>query len=125
MIQMLFSLRFQAQLRRTRPELCKYIENAVVETIKASGGMVGFERRHISASFDEAAIGFWIDVLTVVETIVRIMEEADSELYGHLGILGRDLGEEGPLLFQTLPSGGTGIWCDPFVQMALAPYCVF
>jgi hypothetical protein len=66
-----------------------------MEAIKASGGTPGFERRYITASFDEKIIGFWIDILTVVETICKTMEEAASELYGYIAVLGRELEEIG------------------------------
>ncbi|GHV18584.1 hypothetical protein FACS189493_8060 [Spirochaetia bacterium] len=126
MIQLLFSLRYQAQLRRTRPELYDSLEDAVVDAIKASGGVVGFERRNIAASFDEGAIGFWLEMLTVLETILKTMEDAASELYGYIGILGLDLGEEGASIVRVLPSGGgIGLWCDYTVQRALAPYAIF
>ncbi|GHU84329.1 hypothetical protein FACS189473_1350 [Spirochaetia bacterium] len=130
MIQMLFSLRYQAQLRRTRPDLYKFIENSIIETITESGGAIGQERRCISASFDEKAIGFWLDMLTVLERILKILEDASSELYGYVCLMGVDLTENGLTLIRALPSngtasGGTGIWCDYPVQRALAPYAVF
>jgi hypothetical protein len=122
---MLFSLRYQAQLRRTRPELYKFLEKSIIETITESGGSVGQERRCISASFDEKAIGFWLDMLTVLERILQTLENASSELYGYVCLMGTDLTENGLTLVRTLPSGGTGIWCDYPVQRALSPYAVF
>ncbi|MDR2069908.1 MAG: hypothetical protein LBP81_00620 [Treponema sp.] len=125
MIRILFSLRFQAQLRRTRPVLYKSIENSIAEAIKASGGIPGFERRHITAVFDEKIIGFWIDILTVVETIGKTMDDAASELYGYIAVLGRNLRDETMQYFRLIASGEGGIWCDPHVQKALAVYGAF
>ncbi|GHV89299.1 hypothetical protein AGMMS50267_16590 [Spirochaetia bacterium] len=122
MIQMLFSLRYQAQLRRTRPELYKFIENSIIGTITESGGVVSQERRCISASFDEKAIGFWLDMLTVLETLQKTIEDASSELYGYVCLIGLDLMEHGLALVRALPSG---IWCGYPVQRALSPYAVF
>jgi tetratricopeptide (TPR) repeat protein len=122
MIRILFSLRFQTQLRRTRPVLYKSIEDSITEAIKASGGILGFERRYITASFDEKNIGFWIDILTVVETISKTMEEAGSELYGYIAVLGQNLEDEAMQHFRLVSSEGGGIWCDPLVQKALAVY---
>jgi tetratricopeptide (TPR) repeat protein len=122
MIRILFSLRFQAQLRRTRPVLYKLIENSITEAIEASGGILGFERRYITASFDEKIIGFWIDILTVVETIGKTMEDAASELYGYIAVLGQNLEDEAMQYFRLVSSGASGIWCDPLVQKALAVY---
>jgi tetratricopeptide (TPR) repeat protein len=125
MIQMLFSLRFQAQLRRTRPKLFKSIENSIEEAIKASGGKPGLERRYITASFDEKTIGFWIDILIMLESIGRTLENAASELYGYALVLGRDLEDETLRSFHLLVSGEGGIWSDVWVQKALADYGEF
>jgi tetratricopeptide (TPR) repeat protein len=125
MIQILFSLRFQAQLRRTRPVLFKSIENSIVEAINASGGIPGFERRYITASFDEKTIGFWLNILTVVETISKTMENAASELYGYTTVLGRDPEDEVMQYFRLLSSGEGSIWCDLRVQKALSDYGTF
>ena len=126
MIQMLFSLRFQAQLRRTRPELYTRIEKSVMSAIKAAGGSAGYERRSIAASFDEQAIGFWLSILTLLETILKVTGATAAELYGHIILLGENLQDgDGLKLIRALPSGGTGIWCGPAVQQALAPYAAF
>ncbi|GHT77648.1 hypothetical protein FACS1894130_02660 [Spirochaetia bacterium] len=130
MVQMLFSLQYQAQLRRTRPELYRFIETSIIETITESGGILVQERRCISASFDEKAIGFWLDMLTVLERILQILEDASSELYGYACLMGMDLAENGLTVVRALPSTGTGsegtgIWCDYPVQRALSPYAVF
>jgi tetratricopeptide (TPR) repeat protein len=125
MIQMLFSLRFQTQLKRTRPNLLKSIENSIKEAIKASGGVPGIERRYITASFDEKTIGFWIDILTMLESFDKTMESSASELYGYAVVLGRDLEDETLRRFHLLTSGEGGIWCDAWVQNALAAYGEF
>lgn len=125
MIQILFSLRFQTQIRRTRPALYKSIENSITEAIKASGGMLGTEQRYISASFDEKIIGFWIGILTVVETIGNTMKDAASELYGYIAVLGCNVEAEEMQQFRRISSGEGGIWCDPLVQKALAVYGAF
>jgi tetratricopeptide (TPR) repeat protein len=122
---MLFFLRFQTQLRRTRPVLYKSIENSITQAIKTSGGIPGFERRYITASFDEKAIGFWIDILTVVETIGKTMEEAVSGLYGYIAVLGRNPEDETMQHLRLVSSGEGGIWCDPQVQKALSVYSSF
>jgi hypothetical protein len=122
---MIFSLRYQAQLRRTRPELYSFLEKSFLETIQASRGEVGLEHRLITAAFDEKAIGFWLDILMVLRTLMKLLEDASLELYGHICLLGRDLKEGDVKLARTLSSGGTGFWCDPGVQQALSPYAVF
>jgi tetratricopeptide (TPR) repeat protein len=125
MIRILFSLRFQAQLRRTRPVLYKSIEDSITEAIKASGGAPAFERRYIAASFDEKIIGFWIDILSMVETIGKTMEDAASELYGYIVVLGRNPEDETMQHLRLISSGEGGIWCDPQVRKALSSYGSF
>ncbi|MDR2020438.1 MAG: tetratricopeptide repeat protein [Treponema sp.] len=128
MIQMLFSLRYKAQLRRTRSALVSSLEESIAASIKASGGSVRLEQKSIAASFDESAVAFWLDLLCIVENLIRVLEGAASELYGHNCVIARNISEETmQLLHQMFPavSGETGIWCATSVQKALAPYVVF
>jgi hypothetical protein len=123
---MLFFLRFQSQLRRTRPEIVSFLEESVIEAVRDSGGSVKLEHRFIAASFDEAALGFWLDILTTLETILRALKRTSSELYGHVCILDRNIMEDGLRLSKALPvAAETGIWCAESVQRALEPYVVF
>jgi hypothetical protein len=107
--------------------MVSFLEESVIEAVKDSGGIVKLEHRFIIASFDEAALGFWLDILTTLETILRALKKTSPELYGHIGILGRDIPEEGPRLSKILPWGSTdtGIWCAESVQQALEPYVIF
>jgi hypothetical protein len=125
MIQFLFSLRYQTQIRRTRPELYDSLEKSITGAIGASGGILGMEHRCIAASFDENAIGFWLDMLTLLETVNRSLEGASSELFGYVCLLAPDLEDYGISLCHTLPAGGTGIWCGSPVQRALGTYVDF
>jgi tetratricopeptide (TPR) repeat protein len=126
MICLLFSLRYQSQIRRTRPELYSLLENSILNIIRASCGTVAVERNYISASFNGEAIGFWLNMLTVLEGIRKIMDDAAPELYGYNCLIGQDLDEEDIRLVRLLPSGGsTGIWCDYSVQQTLSSYAAF
>jgi tetratricopeptide (TPR) repeat protein len=125
---MLFSLRFRAQLRRTRGGLISSLEESLIGAIEASGGNIRVERKFITASFDETAAAFWLDLLTVLETLLKDLGSAASELYGHVCVIGKDLSEDLLLMLpKMLPSGsdGAGIWCAPFIQKALEPYMDF
>ncbi|MDR1375117.1 MAG: hypothetical protein LBJ24_09120, partial [Treponema sp.] len=128
MIQMLFSLRYKAQLRRTRSGLVSSLEESITASVRAAGGSVRVEQKSIAASFDESAAAFWLDLLCIVENLIRVLEEAASELYGHNCIVAQNVSEETmQLLPQMFPagSGETGIWCAAPVQQALEPYVVF
>ena len=125
MVEMLFSLRFQSQLRRTRPQLFSSIERTVVEAVTRSGGKIGFERRCVTASFEALSIGFWLDMLLILESLLKSLEEAAPELYGYRCILGRNLGDDRLSMLRALPIGAPGFWCAPSVQDELSPYAVF
>jgi tetratricopeptide (TPR) repeat protein len=125
MTQMFFSLRFKAQLRRTRPEVVSSLEELIAGTIKASGGAVRIEQKYLFASFDEGAVAFWLDMVTVLETMLKALEA--PELYGHICVIGRDISDDYLQLLSRLPAdaGETGIWCAAVVQKALEPYAAF
>jgi tetratricopeptide (TPR) repeat protein len=125
MIRLLFSLRYQAQIRRTRPDLYSFLENSIMEILKTSGGAARMERWYIAASFDDKEIGFWLDMLVALESIRDILGKAEPELYGYICLVGQDLDEGAVLLARSLPSGGTGIWCDYPAQRSLLPYALF
>jgi tetratricopeptide (TPR) repeat protein len=143
MIQMLFSLHFQSQLRRIRPELIDSLENAIRRAAEISGATVQAERRCITASFDEHSIGFALDILLVIKAVQGAIQRALPELYGYACVFGRDIAENGQALLNRLPrnSGGawgedsrgasgtnshaSGIWCSQALRNSLAPYAVF
>ncbi|MDR2185027.1 MAG: tetratricopeptide repeat protein [Treponema sp.] len=124
MIQMLFSLRYKAQLHRTRPGLVSSLEESIAASVKASGGSVRLEQKCISASLDESAVAFWLDLLCIVENLIRVLEEAAPDLYGYDCVIAQNISEK---TMQMLPAGfGTaGIWCAASIQKALAPYVIF
>jgi tetratricopeptide (TPR) repeat protein len=128
MVQVLFGLRYQQQLRRTRNSLLSVLEESVAAAMEAAGGIVRTGRRYIAADFDSEVTAFALDILSVLETVHDILEQARSELYGHACIVGRDIDEEAvyPLLrdFSSFRSG-TGIWCDERFIERLKPYIDF
>jgi hypothetical protein len=126
MVYLLFSLRFQTQLRRTRPELADAVEKSIAAAVAASGGRISSEHRRIIAAFDEGTIGFWFNILIVLEAVLGVLEKHSIELYGHIGVLTRnEPGDDERNLLQVLPLGGTGFWCDRTARTALSSYVVF
>jgi tetratricopeptide (TPR) repeat protein len=128
MLRMLFYIRFQTQLRRTRPKLLSTLENSVSQAIKNSGGETVLEHQRISAIFTENSPGFWLDILTVLETTLAALEKAAPDLYDYTIMIAHDISENDALrltLAVPVDSQGTGFWCSPQVQEALAPYVVF
>jgi tetratricopeptide (TPR) repeat protein len=102
------------------------LEDSILDIIKASYGTVTVERNYISASFNGEAIGFWLNMLTALEGIRKILDEAAPELYGYNCLIGQDLDEADIRLVRLLPSGGgMGIWCDYSIQQTLSSFAAF
>jgi hypothetical protein len=104
------------------------LEKSIIEAIEGFGGKVHLEHKLIHASFAGETIGFWLDILCVLEAVKNALEKASSELYGHICILGQNIRDEDvPLLSRGLPSDlwGTGIWCAPELQSFLESFIDF
>ena len=128
MVQLIFSLRFQSQLRRTRPKLLRDLERSIIESIESFGGKVKIENKLVNAAFNRETIGFWLDMLCLLEKIKIILEKASSELFGHICIVGENISDADiPVLVRALPSNlwGTGIWCAPGISNPLNPFIDF
>ena len=130
MVQMLFFLRFRSQLRRTRPDLVTRLDEIITGAIFAAGGRLSDNRRFLNASFDSGRVGFWLEILILIETIQDALENAGAELSGHALVFNQDIPEQdAERLCRTLSSGAaashTGVWCGQAVRDFLQPYCVF
>ncbi|MDR2078914.1 MAG: hypothetical protein LBP74_04220 [Treponema sp.] len=125
MIQMLFFLQFQSQLRRIRPDMVSSLESAIIRAAESSRAKVRVQHRCITASFDENAIGLGLDLALVLEAVLQALRMASSDLYGYACILGQDIAEEGPALFRKTSRFGAGIWCSESLRRILDPYAVF
>ncbi|MDR1900963.1 MAG: hypothetical protein LBQ88_01590 [Treponema sp.] len=134
MMHILFFLRFQAQLRSTRPEIIISLEEAVSGAIKAAGGKIEKSRRILTASFDTDTIAFALDVITVLDQITKALENVSRDLFGYSLVLSMNIPEYQEericriLSSETCSGGnefGSGIWCDDTVRKALEPYGYF
>jgi hypothetical protein len=140
---MLFSLHFQSQLRRIRPELIASLENAIRRAAEISGAKVRAEHRCLTASFEEHTIGFALDILLVIKAVQGAIQGALPELYGHTCVFGRDIAKNDQVLLNRLPRNSeetweegnreapeahfqaSGIWCSQALRSILEPYAVF
>jgi tetratricopeptide (TPR) repeat protein len=127
MVEMAFFLRFKTQLRRTRPGLIPELEDSVCMAVTAAGGKITGERRMIRAIFDEHSLGFWLDMLILVETLTHIMEGARANLYGYSLLLGRNLPDMTETLCNFLAGGnrGGGVFLDQMTEAGMMPYAAF
>ncbi|MDR1108282.1 MAG: hypothetical protein LBL19_04525 [Spirochaetaceae bacterium] len=128
MVRIFFYIRFQTQLYRIKPEVISTLETTVCRAIKTSGGEVVLEHQRISAVFEENTPGFWLDILTVLESALIALEKAAPDLYGYTVAAAHDVSEyEAFRLVLSVPvdSTGTGFWCSPRLQEALKLYLLF
>ncbi|MDR0450951.1 MAG: hypothetical protein LBH26_06770 [Treponema sp.] len=128
MIRLLFFLRFKSQLCRTIPDTISELESSVIRAFESAGGEVKNERRLLTASFDGASLGIWLDILILIEKVVKIMENAALDLYGYSLVIGRNIPPEGEERVCRLLSFGSEknhIYCDPAAQGSLAHYARF
>jgi tetratricopeptide (TPR) repeat protein len=131
MVQALFFIRFRAQLRRTRPELVSYLENAVSASAAATGGKVEAGRKLLSVFFDEERIGFWLDIVIFLEKLREALKETGPYLYGYALALGRDIPDSSvrklclSLSGSKSADGAANIWCSEEVRKPLEFYAEF
>ena len=130
MVQMLFYLRFRSQLRRTRPDMIAALEERITDAIFAAGGRLSDNRKFLNASFDTNRIGFWLEILVLIETVREVLDNAASELSGHALIFDLNINEEGAerlcrSLSSSAAASGTSIWCSEPIRDALQPFCSF
>ena len=127
MVTTIFHLRFAAQLRRTRHELIQQIEDSITQAAQDAGGVVSRGRQCIKAVYDEHSVGFWLDILMLIETLLDILSDEKSELYGYALLIGKDLTNRPESLCRTLaisPQDG-GVFLDRTARDALNPYFTY
>jgi hypothetical protein len=122
MVQMAFFLRFKHQLQRIRPELVPRLEDMVTRAVEEAGGKVTGERSLIRAVFNENSLGFWLDILLFIETLIQTLEKSASELQGYSLLMGKDMPETPPSLCRFLAGGNGGVFLDKTVTEAMRPY---
>jgi hypothetical protein len=128
MIRLLFFLRFKSQLYRTIPDTINALESSVIQAFENAGGKVKNKRRMLAASFDKSSLGIWLDILILIEKVIKMMEEASLDLYGYSLVIGGELPPEEEERVCRLFSFGpekSHVYCDPEAQRSLAYYASF
>ncbi|MDR2521008.1 MAG: hypothetical protein LBC72_00420, partial [Spirochaetaceae bacterium] len=128
MIEMLFSIKFRSQLARTRPEVLSLIENNVINSIQLSGAGIRRENRTITAVFDERKIGFWLDVVFVIETIQGLLSANKRDLYGHTCIFSKEIDCYAAELLQkelSCVDNAQAVWCAQSISGEIKNFAVF
>ena len=124
MVQMLFYIRFRAQLRRTRPELINSLEDLVAGAAAAARGNVEIGRKGVFASFEENRIGFWLDLALFLEKVHKALEETKRELCGSSIVIDHEIPEASERkICRSLSAAeackNTGIWCSREIRDSL------
>jgi len=122
MVQMAFFLRFKRQLQRTRPELIPRLEDMAVHAIEEAGGKITRDRNLIRAAFDENSLGFWLDILLLIETLTQTLEEAAIDLHGYSLLVGKAFPDTVSPLSRFLAGEKGGIFLDKTAAEAMRPY---
>ncbi|MDR2445472.1 MAG: hypothetical protein LBD44_06015 [Spirochaetaceae bacterium] len=128
MIQITFSIKYQSQLRRIRPDIYKKFEYSIINSIRLHGGNVKYEYNIITALFNEESFGFWLDILSIIERLTSILDTVKHELYGYICIISElvDIDRINEIL-NVLPSvrTRTGIWCTQSIQKNIESFIEF
>ena len=115
MIYVQFYIRFNSQLKRTKPEIINNLNKNIDEAVLACGGIAENSRKGLIVSFNQNKIGTYLNILIFLEKVNYILKNFSPELFGYALILGQDIDEIGSLCqalsLENMP-GATGIWCD-------------
>jgi len=124
MVQMALFLRFKSQLQRTRPELIPRLEDLAARAVENAGGTITSNRGILQAAFDEKSLGFWLDMLLLIEKLTLAADEAAADLYGYSLLLGSSLADNPQQLCCYLAGGipGGGAFVDEAAAQALRQY---
>ncbi len=129
MIRLMFTVRYQSQLRRVRPEVMAALETSVTRAIRESGGQIALEGAVLKAAFDDSKVAFWLDLVVALDGIAAALATAAKELFGCACLVHTEgtLADPSPSILRELSrlGGPTGIWCDPPIAAALAAYADF
>ncbi|MDR2901437.1 MAG: hypothetical protein LBV20_07970 [Treponema sp.] len=129
MINMIFFLNYQQQLRQTMPRFSSSVESAIVKLIESCGGNIQQEHKYLHVSFDDRSVAFWLDLLILIEKLDQILKDSSDDLYGHACLITPfelDPGiYSGMLRELTVYGNYTGIWLDKDISAYLDPYFEF
>ncbi len=129
MIDVIFALNYQQQLRQTQPRFFSLFEDAIISLMESFGGDIRKEHKYLCASFDEQSLAFWLDMLIFIEKLDEILKESASELYGHVCLVCSskiDPQEYAGMLRELSVQGNcTGIWLAADISEHLRPYIEF
>jgi len=123
MINLFFFLKFKSQLRRTRPDIVRQLDESLARAITDAGGRITGDRFVISAVFNEDTIGFWLDMYILIENL-KIKVESSPDFFGYsLIISGKQ--PDSPELLTRFLANHNGVFVDEKAAKNLMPYAIF
>ncbi|MCL2801390.1 MAG: hypothetical protein FWD28_06510 [Treponema sp.] len=123
MVNLFFFLKFKSQLRRTRTDIIRQIDESLARSIINAGGKITGDRFVISAVFNEDTIGFWLDMYILIENLIKNIEST-SELFGFSLVISGKQPDSPELLTRYLASH-SGVFVDDKAAKKMLPYALF
>ena len=123
MINLFFFLKFKSQLRRTRPDNVRKIDEILTRAIIDAGGKITAGRSVICADFNENTIGFWLDIYILIENLIKNMD-ASKDFFGYSLVITGKSPATPELLCRFLANCG-GVFFDSKAVRRFIPYADF
>jgi len=123
MVNLFFFLKFKSQLRKTRSDIVRQIDESLAQTITDAGGKITGDRFVISAVFNDDSIGFWLDMFILIEGLRKNID-SHKDLFGYSLVISGKYPDSPELLCRFL-SSYSGIFVDDKAAKKLIPYASF
>ena len=113
-------MKFRSQLRRTRPDIIRQIEEVLKRSVIDAGGRITGERAVFSAVFDDDTPFFWLDIFIFIETLKKILDSS-KDLFGYSLVISCDPIDQSEQLCRFL-ANFSGVFLDNDAARKLFPY---
>ena len=123
MVNLFFFLKFKSQLRKTRTDTVRQIDELLARLITQAGGKITGDRFVISATFNEETIGFWLDMYILIEDLKKNIESS-KELFGYSLVISCKYPDSPEFLCRFL-SSYSGVFVDDKAARKFIPYASF
>jgi tetratricopeptide (TPR) repeat protein len=123
MVYMFFFLKFKAQLRRTRPDIVRLLDESLVRAVTDAGGKITGDRFVISAVFNEETIGFWLDIFILIENLKKNIETC-KDFFGFSLVISSKMPDYPEMLCRFL-ANHNGVFVNEQTAKNLVPYASF
>jgi hypothetical protein len=124
MVNVLFFLKFKAQLKRTRPDLVRQLDETLIRAIGDAGGKITSDRSVISAVFNEETIGFWLDMYILIENVKKTLDSS-PEFFGFSLVINSNMHDSPEPLCRFLSCSNGGVFFDARATKKFVPYAFF